>query len=89
MHGPGEIIAIIAALMECLFLLPEYEVLVVTGSESQAGTDANVLLTIYGKRGPSNRFHLKRKDGQRAFRRESEDVFHVVTGDIGLVSSIK
>ena len=64
---------------KCVFCL-EYEVHVVTGSFPEAGTTANVSITIYGKHGVSRKIGLHGDSAKKQnFKRGSKDTFHVAT----------
>ena len=52
-----------------------YEVVVHTGDVRGAGTDANVILTLYGEKGKSDEFKLRNKTDN--FERAKVDKFKV------------
>ena len=70
-------------------ILSDYEVTVTTADKFGAGTDANVFLTIYGKKGVSPRFPLRNKS-KNNFEAGHDDKFKVsVERDIGTLSKIR
>ena len=72
-----------------VFLLPEYDITVVTGDKRFAGTDAKVCLTMYGKRGTSKRIALRNKS-KNNFERGQKDRFSSgIMEDIGPLTRIK
>ncbi|KAF6729132.1 Lipoxygenase homology domain-containing protein 1 [Oryzias melastigma] len=60
----------------------KYEIIVITGDEKGAGTDANVFITIYGSNGDSGRRQLRQKF-RNLFEREQTDRFVVEMLDMG------
>lgn len=60
----------------------KYEIIVITGDEKGAGTDANVFLTIYGTNGDSGRRQLRQKF-RNLFEREQTDRFLLEMLDMG------
>ncbi|KAM3842453.1 LOW QUALITY PROTEIN: lipoxygenase homology domain-containing protein 1 [Diretmus argenteus] len=60
----------------------KYEVIVITGDEKGAGTDANVFITIYGSNGDSGRRPLRQKF-RNLFEREQTDRFLLEMLDMG------
>ena len=46
----------------CLFLLPEYKVIVKTASDNYSGTNANVWIKIHGENGVTDEIHLNNPD---------------------------
>lgn len=79
--GPGEVV---------------YRVKVKTGNINNASTDANVFITIFGKRGDLPRKHLFNKynsilteNGYKfKFERNSENIFKLIGTDVGQLSHI-
>ena len=61
----------------------EYEVTVVTGNESGAGTDAKVFITIYGENGESGKRPLK-----KSFDKNSTEKFLVECLDLGRIKKV-
>ncbi|KAH0627806.1 hypothetical protein JD844_008220 [Phrynosoma platyrhinos] len=66
----------------------KYEVIVVTGSVKGAGTDANVLLTIYGMNGDSGKRALKQKY-RNLFERGSADRFYLEILELGELRKVR
>ena len=60
----------------------KYEVIVVTGDERGAGTDANVSITIYGSNGDTGKRELKQKF-RDLFERGRTDKFQLEAVDLG------
>ncbi|GAB1599833.1 hypothetical protein Ahia01_000260700, partial [Argonauta hians] len=58
----------------------DYEIVIVTGNDSEAGTDANVFLTIFGKKGTHRKVQFSNED--QGFQRGSSRLFHVKANDI-------
>ncbi|KAM4634346.1 lipoxygenase homology domain-containing protein 1 [Polymixia lowei] len=59
-----------------------YEIIVITGDEKGAGTDANVYISIYGSNGDSGRRPLRQKF-RNLFEREQTDRFLLEMLDMG------
>ncbi|XP_043937953.1 lipoxygenase homology domain-containing protein 1 isoform X2 [Protopterus annectens] len=66
----------------------KYEVIVVTGDEKGAGTDANVFITIYGSNGDSGKRALKQKF-RNLFERGQTDRFMLEMLDLGELQKVK
>ena len=66
----------------------EYEVVVVTGDQKGAGTDANVFITIYGKNGNSPKLQLK-NNSKNCFERNHTDMFVFKTQCCGPLEKIR
>ncbi|XP_042303794.1 lipoxygenase homology domain-containing protein 1 isoform X2 [Sceloporus undulatus] len=66
----------------------KYEVIIVTGSVKGAGTDANVLLTIYGMNGDSGKRALKQKY-RNLFERGSADRFYLEILELGELRKVR
>ncbi|XP_068609216.1 lipoxygenase homology domain-containing protein 1 [Brachionichthys hirsutus] len=66
----------------------KYEVIVVTGDEKGAGTDANVFITIYGSNGDSGRRQLQQKF-RNLFEREQTDRFLLEMLDVGELQKVR
>ena len=66
---------------------------VLTGTRKKAGTDSNVFITLYGKKGVSPKLRLcadvHEDDQKHSFQAGKEDVFTLETEDIGPISRIK
>ena len=60
-----------------------YEVVVHTGKEEGAGTDANVCITIFGVNGDTGKRALK-QGGRDLFERGQVDKFPLEVADLGL-----
>lgn len=56
-----------------------------TGDESDAGTDANVYLQMFGDKGKTQNFSLREEGDKRRFERGRMDKFLIRTQDIGKV----
>ena len=59
--------------------------MVKTGDESDAGTDANVYLQMFGEKGKTQNFALREEGDRRRFERGRMDKFLIRTQDIGKV----
>ncbi|XP_036179562.1 lipoxygenase homology domain-containing protein 1 isoform X1 [Myotis myotis] len=66
----------------------KYEVIVTTGYEPGAGTDANVFVTIFGSNGDTGKRELKRKM-RNLFERGSTDHFFLETLDLGELRKVR
>ncbi|XP_062984875.1 lipoxygenase homology domain-containing protein 1 [Elgaria multicarinata webbii] len=66
----------------------KYEVIVVTGFEKGAGTDANVLLTIFGANGDSGKRALKQKY-RNLFERGQTDRFYLEILELGELKKVR
>ncbi|XP_078530890.1 lipoxygenase homology domain-containing protein 1 isoform X2 [Lissotriton helveticus] len=64
-----------------------YEVIVVTGFEKGAGTDANVSITIFGSNGDSGKHRLTKKF-KNLFERGKTDRFFLETLDLGELKKV-
>lgn len=68
----------------------DYDITVYTGNKSFGGTDANISLTMYGVRGPSQKISLKDSSkGKKCFERESVDRFRIPQRDLGELKKIR
>jgi len=56
-----------------------------TGDESDAGTDANVYLQMFGDKGKTQNFSLREEGDKRRFESGRMDKFLIRTQDIGKV----
>ena len=56
-----------------------------TGDESDAGTDANVYLQMFGEKGKTQNFSLREEGDKKRFERGRMDKFLIRTQDIGKV----
>lgn len=65
-----------------------YEIIVITGNEKGAGTDANVFITIYGSNGDSGRRQLRQKF-RNLFEREQTDRFLMEMLDMGELQKVR
>ena len=61
----------------------------VTADKKFAGTDANVFITLFGKKGFSPKLKLETKGKKDPFEAGCEDKFTHVTKDLGALTSIK
>jgi len=66
----------------------KYEIIVITGDEKGAGTDANVYATLYGTNGESGRRQLRQKF-RNLFEREQTDRFVLEMLDMGDLLRVK
>ncbi|XP_075870025.1 lipoxygenase homology domain-containing protein 1 [Nelusetta ayraudi] len=66
----------------------KYEIIVITGDEKGAGTDANVFLTIYGTNGDSGCRQLRQKF-RNLFEREQTDRFLLEMLDMGELLKVR
>ncbi|KAE8636810.1 hypothetical protein XENTR_v10003144 [Xenopus tropicalis] len=66
----------------------KYEVIVVTGFEKGAGTDANVTLVMYGSNGDSGKHALKQKM-RNLFERGKTNRFYIETLDLGEMKKVR
>ncbi|XP_048706971.2 lipoxygenase homology domain-containing protein 1 isoform X4 [Caretta caretta] len=66
----------------------KYEVIVVTGSEKGAGTDANVFITIFGINGDSGKRALKQKF-RNLFERGKTNRFFLETLELGELKKVR
>ncbi|XP_076613401.1 lipoxygenase homology domain-containing protein 1 [Chaetodon auriga] len=66
----------------------KYEIIVITGDEKGAGTDANVFITIYGSNGDSGRRQLRQKF-RNLFEREQTDRFLLEMLDMGDLQKVR
>ncbi|XP_056146384.1 lipoxygenase homology domain-containing protein 1 [Lampris incognitus] len=69
-------------------VLVKYEIIIITGNEKGAGTDANVFITIYGSNGDSGRWPLRQKF-RNLFEREQTDRFLLEMLDMGELLRVK
>ncbi|TGZ66198.1 hypothetical protein CRM22_005460 [Opisthorchis felineus] len=66
--------------------LRQYEIHVITGDEQNAGTDANVYLTLYGENGDSGERKLTESQTHRnKFEAGNTDIFHYDLEDLGKI----
>lgn len=66
----------------------KYEIIVITGDEKGAGTDANVFVTIYGSNGDSGRRQLRQKF-RNLFERGQTDRFLLEMLDMGEMQKVR
>ncbi|KPP63401.1 lipoxygenase-like domain-containing protein 1-like, partial [Scleropages formosus] len=66
----------------------KYEIIIITGDEKCAGTDANVFITIYGSNGDSGRRPLRQKF-RNLFERGRTDRFLLELLDVGELLRVK
>ncbi|XP_007465679.1 PREDICTED: lipoxygenase homology domain-containing protein 1 isoform X2 [Lipotes vexillifer] len=69
-------------------VLVKYEVIVTTGYEPGAGTDANVFVTIFGANGDTGKRELKQKM-RNLFERGSTDRFFLETLELGELRKVR
>ena len=71
------------------FYFKDYEVTVTTADKFGAGTDANVFITVYGKKGTSKKMQLRDKS-KNNFESGDTDKFQVrVDRDTGPLTKIR
>ena len=68
----------------------DYEIQVETGDKRFAGTDADVFITLYGKKRSSRKYQLTKK-GTNLFEGGNTDVFHHLkqVDDIGTLTKVR
>ncbi|XP_057675207.1 lipoxygenase homology domain-containing protein 1-like isoform X3 [Corythoichthys intestinalis] len=66
----------------------KYEIIVITGDEKGAGTDANVSVTIFGSNGDSGQRRLRQKF-RNLFEREQTDRFLLEMLDMGELQKVR
>lgn len=66
----------------------KYEIIIITGDEKGAGTDANVFITIYGSNGDSGKRQLRQKF-RNLFEREQTDRFLLEMLDMGELQKVR
>ncbi|XP_068508966.1 lipoxygenase homology domain-containing protein 1 [Syngnathus scovelli] len=66
----------------------KYEIIVITGDEKGAGTDANVSITVFGSNGDSGRRQLRQKF-RNLFEREQTDRFLLEMLDMGELQKVR
>ncbi|KAE8285273.1 Lipoxygenase-like proteiny domain-containing protein 1 [Larimichthys crocea] len=66
----------------------KYEIIVITGDQKGAGTDANVFITVYGTNGESGRRQL-RQSFRNLFERDQTDRFMLEMLDMGELHKIR
>lgn len=66
----------------------KYEIIVITGDEKGAGTDANVFITIYGSNGDSGSRQLRQKF-RNLFERGQTDRFLLEMLDMGELQKVR
>ena len=59
-----------------------------TGEETNAGTDANVYLQMFGENGKTQNFSLREEGDKRRFESGRVDKFLIRTQDVGTVMFI-
>ncbi|KAL8614278.1 hypothetical protein ACOMHN_007616 [Nucella lapillus] len=67
----------------------DYTVHVMTGDEFGAGTDSNVLITLYGEKGDTGERQLKESNNRNKFERKQEDIFSIKAVDLGKLVKVK
>ena len=70
-------------------VLPDYEVTVITGDKTAAGTDASVFITIYGRTGATAKTHLKSVKNKKPFQQGSSDIFKFHSNCVGPLKKVK
>jgi hypothetical protein len=70
------------------FSQQRYKVTIKTGNRDNAGTDANVYITLYGTKGNSGEIYLD-DPNRNDFERSNTDVFNVCPVDLGNLTKIR
>ena len=70
------------------FFFTAYEILVVTGDKTGAGTNANAFVTIFGKSGITQKISLK-KEGKSEFKPNSSAIFKTKANCVGPMRKIR
>ncbi|XP_070556277.1 uncharacterized protein [Ptychodera flava] len=73
---------------EPLYPLWQYEVATVTGDYWNAGTAANVFITMYGERGDTGPRHLHRAKRSQKFQKGQTDIFSVEAVSLGSLQKL-
>lgn len=63
----------------------DYRIMIKTGDENDAGTDANVHFQMFGEKGKTQNFSLREEGDKKRFERGRMDKFLIRTQDIGKV----
>ena len=66
---------------------PVYTITTITGDIRGAGTDANVFLTVFGKKGRTPKIQLS--NGSDTFERGQTDVFKIKTNNLDPIQKIR
>ncbi|XP_059150632.1 lipoxygenase homology domain-containing protein 1-like isoform X2 [Physella acuta] len=66
----------------------EYEVVTVTGNKANAGTSANVFMTLYGKTGVTEKIHLK-NNSKSLFTSGATDMFTFKSSCVGPMKKLR
>ncbi|XP_078580092.1 lipoxygenase homology domain-containing protein 1-like isoform X2 [Branchiostoma floridae x Branchiostoma japonicum] len=67
----------------------EYEVVTVTGDCRGGGTDANVFVTLYGKKGTTARLPLRNRHKSKTFERGRSDIFVIKAKNVGPLQKVR
>ncbi|XP_078666046.1 lipoxygenase homology domain-containing protein 1-like isoform X1 [Branchiostoma floridae x Branchiostoma belcheri] len=67
----------------------EYEVVTVTGDCRGGGTDANVFITLYGKKGTTARLPLRNRHKSKTFERGRSDIFIIKAKNVGSLQKLR
>lgn len=67
----------------------DYRITVKTGEETNAGTDANVYLQMFGENGKTQNFSLREEGDKRRFESGRVDKFLIRTQDVGKLNSVR
>lgn len=67
----------------------DYEIIVITGDRQFAGTDANVYITLFGKKLASERIKLENHGEKNLFERGKSDSFKIHTKYVGPLRKIR
>ncbi|XP_058971580.2 lipoxygenase homology domain-containing protein 1 isoform X1 [Pocillopora verrucosa] len=67
----------------------DYRIMIKTGDENDAGTDANVNFQMFGKKGKTQNFSLREEGDKKRFEKGRMDKFLIRTRDIGKLTSVR
>uniref|UniRef100_A0AAY4CCY2 PLAT domain-containing protein n=1 Tax=Denticeps clupeoides TaxID=299321 RepID=A0AAY4CCY2_9TELE len=67
----------------------EYEITVITGTMSGAGTDASVYVNIYGENGDTGERALRKSNNINKFETGQEDVFTLTAVELGVLKKLR
>lgn len=70
--------------------LVPYQIVVKTGDHSGSSTEAEIGIVLFGEKGKSKYFSLKRSTRHRIpFRKSNLDIFEIETFDVGQIKAIQ
>ncbi|XP_022806964.1 lipoxygenase homology domain-containing protein 1-like isoform X2 [Stylophora pistillata] len=67
----------------------DYRIMIKTGDENDAGTDANVNFQMFGEKGKTQNFSLREEGDKKRFEKGRMDKFLIRTRDIGKLTSVR